>query len=1127
MAEIASNLQHLAARWADARAGERANLQLYLVELCEALLLARPGHRGSGYEFELAVDAISVEGKEAANFVDCWKAGHFALEGKDDAVSRKGTASNEALLRRAYGQVRNYVHHVPGAAPPPYLMVLDVAKTLIVWDRWAGTYGGFEAGRRIDLATLHERPADVALLRDVWENPGARDRRGRAQAVTTEIAGRLAKLAAALEARGHGQEQVAQFLMRCVFSCFAEDIGLLPAESFRQTITEAGVQGSPAEFAEAVEGLWRLMDRGGRVGPYKFLRFNGHFFRDATALPLTRDEIALLEQAARADWSEVEPAIFGTLLTRALDPRERHRLGAEYTPPAFIERVVRPAVEEPVRERWSAVEAEVVQLTETGKAKDRERAAERLREFHAWLRGLRILDPACGSGNFLYVALHTLKRVELEVLRALERVTGRAELRLEEVDPRQFYGLEVKPWAREIAELTLWIGFHQFWRRHHDVQPPEPVLQDTGTLRHQDAVLAWDAVVRRPERDRQDPSPRVRHPVTGELVPDPAATLSYTEYVGGRPAEWPDADFIIGNPPFLGQFRQRDALGDGYVEALRAAYPDVPDSADLVMYWVRHAVEAVASGRTLRAGLITTQSITQRQNRRVFEDAAARKVRPAWAVADHFWNDGSDDARVRVAMLVLAKEPASATLVAVDGEAQVTHVVRVPRLNADLSAYADVPTAAAVPLRANARIAHRGFKPHGQGFVVPADEARVFLAADSRNAEVLKPFRNGMDITRRPRGAWLIDFGLRSQEEARGYPVLYDIVRDRVKPERDSNSRAVYVRYWWRFGEARPELREALRGLNRYIASPFTAKHGIFTFLDAVIAPDDALVCVASDDAYVLGVLSSAIHRAWALAAGSIFGIDGTPRYNKSTCFEPYPFPDATTDVRGRIAAVAEQIDAHRKAALSRSEAVGMTVMYNVVDKLRAGAPLTAAELAAHRIAACGVLRDLHDDLDRLVAAAYGWSWPAPPAAEPPALVLERLVALHDARVAEEAAGRVRWLRPEYQRPRFGAGVGAATEPDMEELALDEGGAAAAAAASPPAPALPWPPDAVGQITALRRLLDGGPSTAPALAGRFARAPRAIVERHLETLALLGEVVRAADGRYMVPAAAREVLGVA
>lgn len=716
MAEIASNLQALADRWVGARAGERANLQLYLMELCDALMVSRPRPRGSGYEVELQIDAITVEGAESANFIDCWKAGHFALEGKDHAASKKGAPTNEALLRRAYGQVRNYVHHVPGELPPPYLMVLDVAKTLIVWDRWAGTYGGFEAGHRIDLATLAERPADVALLRDIWENPSARDRRGVAALVTTDIAGKLARLAAALEDRGHEQELVARFLMRVVFSCFAEDIGLLPAEAFRQTVTEAGVKGSPAEFTEAVENLWRHMDVGGRIGPFRFLQFNGHFFKEATALPLTREELVLLEAAARADWSEVEPSIFGTLLTRALDPVERHRLGAEYTPRVFIERLIRPTIEEPVLERWTAVQAEVLQLTESGKAKDRTAAEARLREFHAWLRGLRVLDPACGSGNFLYVAMHALKRIELEVLRAMERLSGQASLRIEEIGPWQFYGIEVKPWAREIAELTLWIGFHQFWRQHHDVQPPEPILRDTGTLECRDAVLAWDDAVVDPTRSTLDPTPRLVHPVTGELVPDPDARRPYVDYVGAKPATWPAADFIVGNPPYLGAKRMREALGDGYVEALRGAYPTVADTTDFVGYWWRTAAQAVARGATIRAGLITTNSITQVHQRGVITEAREAGAQVVWAAPDHPWVDEKDGAAVRVALSVLSANASAASWITVDATGALQSTLRVPRLNDDLTPHADVAGAARVPLVANKGLASMGFALHGHGF---------------------------------------------------------------------------------------------------------------------------------------------------------------------------------------------------------------------------------------------------------------------------------------------------------------------------------------------------------------------------------------------------------------------------
>jgi hypothetical protein len=1016
------------------------------------------------------------------------------LEAKD-----ADAGASDSALRKAFGQARLYALNDPTGMAPPYLLVLDVGKTLLVWHKWGGAYQGYQAGHRIDLATLHMRPADVALLRDIWLEPTKRDPRQHAQAVTTEIATKLATLAAALERRGFAQERVARFLMRVVFSCFAEDVDLLPRDAFRKTVERAGVAGDPDRFARTLEALWQAMDTGGMFGYESLLRFNGHFFQSAEALPLTREEIALLLEASKADWSEVEPTIFGTLLTRALDPVERHRLGAEYTPRAFIERIVRPTVEEPVRERWTAVQAEVVQLMTTGKAKDKTTAEQRVRGFLDWMHGLRVLDPACGSGNFLYVTMHILKEIEHEAVRD-------PELRMQEMGPQNFLGIEVKPWAREIAELTLWIGFHQFWKRHHAVQPPEPVLQDTGTLELRDAVLAWDAVRRVPERDRPDPTPRIANPVTGELMPDPSAKLPYLEHVNARPAAWPDADFIVGNPPFLGQFRQREALGDGYVEAIRTAYPDVPDAADLVMYFVRNAALAVSGGRTIRAGLITTQSVTQKQNRQVLEAAMLRGTRPVWAVADHYWNDGGEDARVRVAMTVLAQDPPRATLVRVDGEARVTETNLVHRLNSDLSAHADVPAAANMPLRANIGLSSPGFKLHGAGFVIQEEEAQMLLGADPRATDILRPFRNGKDFTTRPRGAFLIDFGLMSEGEARQHPVLFDIVRDRVKPERDANKRATYAQFWWRFGEARRELRASLAGLSRYIVTAETAKHRLFEFLPGSFAPDNSLIVVADDDAFLLGVLGSTIHAVWAAAAGSRLGIDGTPRYNKGPCFEAFPFPDPLPELRERIAAVAEQIDAHRKAAMARGDVVGMTAMYNVIDKLRSGATLTKTEQEVHRLAACGVLRDLHHDLDLLVAESYGWSWP-----EPPALIIERLVALHDARIDEEARGVVRWLRPDYQRPRFGSAVKGDAEVDMSD-------AAPSASAPSVASTVPWPGDAIGQITVLRGMAAVTPVSVDDAMQRISGARRDIVRRHLETLALLGEVRTTTDGRYAIAA---------
>ncbi len=548
MATTTLALAALAGRWRHATASERANAQLFLAELCDALEVEKPRPAGTGYEFEYPVRIVHRDGSEAVNRIDLFKEGCFVLEAKHDSRSGSDSGSDELRVRRAFGQASSYAAFVSGG-PPPYLLVLDVARTLRVWDRWSGSYGGFQgAVRTIDLARLAERPEDVDFLRRVWEDPNSLDPNVKSAAVTREIAGKLAVLASRLERAGHDQERVARFLIRCVFSMFAEDVGLLDAIPFERAVNK-GME-DPARFERTVAGLWRAMDEGGDFGILEILRFNGHFFQDRDVIPLERDDLAVLLEAARADWARVEPSIFGTLLTRALDRDERHRLGAEFTPRAYVERLVRPTIEEPVRERWTMVQAEVLQLRERAEAAKTagpataatNRAVKRLREFHDYLRSIRVLDPACGSGNFLYVALSVLKEIELEVVRELESITGQRETALGEVDPGQFHGIEIKPWAREVAELCLWVGHHQWWRRTHGhAQPPEPVLRDTGTLECRDAVLAWDEIRDDPERARPDPTPRIEHPVTGELVPDPEARLMYREYVGARQAEWPEA----------------------------------------------------------------------------------------------------------------------------------------------------------------------------------------------------------------------------------------------------------------------------------------------------------------------------------------------------------------------------------------------------------------------------------------------------------------------------------------------------------------------------------------------------------------------------------------------------------
>jgi hypothetical protein len=1091
-----STLEALVERWADAKPAELANLQSYVIELCEALGVEPPRPAGGGYEFNFPIHVVRRDGTDTTNFVDLYKEGHFALEGKDD-----GTNSSERALRAAYGQVRGYAGFI--GEPPPYLLVLDVAKTLIIWDRWSGDYPGWDGSRRVDLRTLHQRPGDVELLRDIWTNPEVRNTHGKAVAVTREIAEQLAILATSLEAEGFEHARVARFLIRCVFTMFAEDIGLLPQEPFRK-ILEKLAMAEPTEFKPQVEQLWKVMDTGGSFWYLQLMQFNGHFYKDAEALPLSRKALSLLLAASRADWQHVEPAILGTLLVRALSAAERHRLGAEFTPRVYVERVIRQAVEEPIRERWTAVQAEILELRESSKPKNRRAAGQKIETFLTWLRGLRFLDPACGSGNFLYVAMHAVKRIELEATRALADVDGQnLSLRMTEVRPSQFYGIELEPWAREIAELTLWIGFHQFWKQHHDERPTPPFLEDSHNLEQRDAVLAWDGKLR-PDgpRSRPDPRPRLLHPVTGKLIPDPKAILTYWVYPNARPAPWPPADFIVGNPPYMGQARQRDAFGDGYVEALRAAYPELADSVDYVMYWWYRAAEEVAAGRTIRAGLITTNTITQVQNRSVVAMEGKKGAQVVWAIADHPWVDDTIGAAVRVAMTVIALKPSNAVLEVVDDAATVIRKLTAPQMNADLSVHADVARASGVPLLANVGLASRGFKLHGSGFVLTTSEAKRVRSAERRYRNIVRPYRNGKDITDRPRTAYVIDFGLADEVEARRSPIPFDILRDRVRPERLANARATYRKYWWRFGEPRREFREASRGLKRYIATPQTAKHRFFVFLDVDIAPDDMLLCVASDDAFVLGVVSSSIHVAWADATGGRMGVGNDSRYMKSACFDAFPFPTPPPILAREIGEIAEAIDAHRKEAVGRDEGITMTGLYNVVAKLRACAGLTSREQLINALGACGSLRDLHDRLDSAVAKAYGWSTPTQPS-----IVLERLVALHDQRKAEEEHGLVRWIRPEFQAP-------GSDEKKTPKTSTQLGIPLVPSRSSQPILLNTWSTETVDQIALVKALLSDAELTASEMAVQIADAPLNRVEKLLDALVTLGELSKQSDGKY-------------
>jgi hypothetical protein len=1136
-------------RWQGVTASELASAQSFVMGLCELLAVPKPHPTDAqDYMFERPVTFMHGDGSSSAGRIDCYRRGHFVLEAKKLRAGTHTKGFDDGLLR-ARSQGEAYARALPATeGRPPFVLVVDVGTVIEVYaefSRSGGTYTPFPDPRshRIALADLAQ-PEVLARLRRIWQDPDSLDPARISAQVTREVSQRLALLARSLEQSGHPAPQVAAYLTRCLFSMFAEDVALLPQGAFLGLLQTH--RQDPAALQHMLRILWADMDVGGfsaaLVGPV--LRFNGKLFKGAQAdgysLRLSADQIDLLIQAAKTNWREVEPAIFGTLLERALDPTERHALGAHYTPRAYVERLVLPTVMEPLRAEWANAQAAALLLAHEAAeleahppavsskkdfaALDRHSAAvrakwrearEQVKTFHHRLCTLRVLDPACGSANFLYVTLEHLKRLEGEVLNQLDALgdtQDTLDLGRETVTLQQLRGVELNERAAALAELVLWIGYLQWHiRTNGRASVAEPVVHDYGNIEHRDAVLAYDST--EPMTDaagqvvtRWDGETFKPHPATGQAVPDEAAQVVQWRYLNPRPAAWPQADFILGNPPFIGAGAMRAALGDGYAQALRGAWPQVPESADFVMYWWQRAASLVASGQAQRFGLITTNSLRQTFNRRVVQSAlAGDALSLAYAIPDHPWVDSANGAAVRIAMTVGVAGAGSGRLLTVhsehsgaDGEVAVQLTEQQGLLHADLRVGANV--AAARALQANGGVSSPGVKLHGAGFIVSRAEATALgLGTVPGLDQHIREYRNGRDLTASPRDVLVIDlFGLAADEVRSCFPAVYQWLLERVKPERDQNNRAVYRDAWWLFGEPRKDLRPALKGLPRYIATVETAKHRTFQFLDISVLPDNKLIAIALADGQQLGVLSSQVHTAWALAAGSWLGVGNDPVYVKSRCFETFPFPSDDTGLTPalaqRIGSLAEQLDAHRKTCLAAHPALTLTGLYNVLEKLRSGEALSDKDKVVHTQGLVGVLKSLHDELDAAVLAAYGWpdlalaanTTTSADTAINTDTLLQRLVALNARRAQEEANGLVRWLRPAFQR---GAALG-------EQTALDTGDDADPAAdtdaetdATPRAAkaSTAWPAGLAGQIKAVAdALAEAGASLSlPELAARF------------------------------------------
>ncbi len=823
--------QEFVAKWRSTTLKERSAAQEHFIDLCRLVGHPTPAEAdptGSSYTFE----AGAGKQRGGSGWADVWKQGFFAWEYK----------GKHADLGKAYQQLLQYRESLQN---PPLLVVSDIDR-IEIHTNFTNTI------KQIHHLTLDDllQPKGLAQLRAVFYEPEAFRAPQTTQQVTETAAREFARLADLLRKWGEEPQKAAHFLIRLLFCLFAEDTGLLPAGLLGRLLSRTRTRSEA--FAQQLRQLFAAMATGGFFGADEIAHFNGRLFNDDTVLTLDSDGLDTLARVSQLDWSSIEPSIFGTLFERSLDPSKRSQLGAHYTSREDILLIVEPVLMAPLRRQWAEVQTRANDLAarrDAASGGQRTRLENELRtllvSFAQDIAQVRVLDPACGSGNFLYVALKQLLDLEKEVITtAGDLGIGRF---FPAVSPEQLHGIELNEYAHELAQVTVWIGYIQWLRDNGFGVPSEPILKPLDTIVQMDAILTFD------DQDRPvEPS-------------------------------WPDADVIIGNPPFLGGKRLRSELGDKYVDAIFALYAgQVPHEADLVTYWFERTRKLIADGKVQRTGLLATQAIRAGANRRILEGIkAASDIFMAWR--DRPWV--LDGAAVRVSMVGFGNNSSMERLL--DGQF-------VPSINADLTGSLDLTLAKRLP--ENKGIAFMGDTKVG-AFDIAADTAMTFINASLNpngrpNTDVVRPWVNALDITRRPRGMWIIDFGVDlSEEDAALYELPFEYVRKHVKPERAKNNRAVYRDRWWIHAEPRPAMRVALRPLTRYIVTPGVAKHRVFAWLTHDVLPDHRLSAFARDDHYFFGVLHSRPHETWSLATSSRHGVGNDPTYNSTTCFETFPFP--------------------------------------------------------------------------------------------------------------------------------------------------------------------------------------------------------------------------------------------
>lgn len=949
-------------KWRNVELKERTASQSHFNDLCRLLQIEDPisaDPKGEWFTFERG--ATKTSGGEG--WADVWRSGCFAWE-------YKGKAAN---LEKAFDQLLRYSIALES---PPLLIVSDMARVRI-HTNWTNTVQQVHEIAMEELADGGKRD----LLRACFNEPERLRPSKTRQMLTEDAAREFAGLAQRLHARGHDPHLVAHFLNRLVFSMFAEDVGLLSGAMFTRMLEASRT--NPTQFADHASTLFNAMKTGGMVGFERVEWFNGGLFDENTALPLESEDIDNLLTAARLDWSEIDPSILGTLFERGLDPDKRSQLGAHYTDRDKIMQIVRPVIIEPLEREWVEAKALIeaaldLAASKTGAARTKAQAtaARTMTEWRERLLRFRVLDPACGSGNFLYLSLLALKDIEHRANLEAEALGLPREF--PRVGPENVLGIELNPYAAELARVSVWIGEIQWMRRNGFDAARNPILRTLGNIENRDAVLNQD----------------------------------------GTPAEWPQADAVVGNPPFLGNKKMIRELGEDYTSRLRRAWPALPGGVDLVCYWFANAWAMIVAGKLQRAGLVATNSIRGGANRKVLKPIVEQgRIFEAWS--DEEWT--VEGAAVRVSLVCFDLQEGDGHL---DGE-PATLILS----NLSVAAGFDITRAAVLPQ--NLGVCFVGVILNGD-FELSGAEARAMLLAPVNvngrsNSDVLRPTLNGDDFNGERPDKWVVDFGTTmSCEEAAYFELPFRHIKERVLPYRQrkksDGSNAVRAKnereIWWRHARARPKMRRALAVVDRYIGTPMVSSYRTFGFLDKTLLPDQKLVTFARSDLTTLGILHSQMHEAWTIATCSWIGSGNDITYSNTAVFLTFPFPHGLTpDVQAEnysddpraqsIAAAAARLNELRERWLHPPNLVRRVpeVVQGYPDRLLPVDEAAAQELTKRTLmnlysARPTWLANAHAALDEAVADAYGWGEDFRAGTLSDEEILERLFRLNQERTS-------------------------------------------------------------------------------------------------------------------------------